>query len=62
MISHLIGVQATASDMPYVSCLARQDWRSGKIAEIGICGSRAHFALPAVRQGAIEVKCDPPES
>lgn len=59
---HLMGVHAAAGDMPHVSCLARKDWGAGKVAKIGDGGSHAHFILPAIRQGAIEVKCDPTES
>jgi hypothetical protein len=55
-------VHATAGDMPHVSRLAREDWRSGKVAKIGFGGSRTHFMLPAIRQGAVEVKGDPSES
>jgi hypothetical protein len=59
---HLMGVDTTAPDIPNVSRLARENWRARKIVKIGVVGSGAHFLLPAVRQGAIEVKRDPPES
>jgi hypothetical protein len=55
-------VHATTRDIPHVSRFARENWRAGKVMEIGAGGSHAHFTLPAVRQGAIEVERDPSES
>ena len=58
----LMGVHAAAGDMPHVNCLARKDRGAVKVAKIGVCRSHAYFMLPAVRQDAVEVKRDPPES
>jgi hypothetical protein len=62
VLAYLIGVHATTSDMPDVSRFTRENRRAGKVPEIRISGDRKHFALPAVMQGSIEVKCDPSES
>ncbi len=59
---HLIGMDAAAPDVQYVSCLARQDWRAGKLSKIGLLRRHADVLLPAGRKVAVEVERGPVES
>lgn len=59
---HLVGVHPAARDMPHVFGFPGQHRSTGKLAEIGACGDRADFCLPAIRERGVEVERRPVES